>query len=79
MVESLLSKGVASASAMANIPALDQDKEFAVGVGAGLFNGYMAVALGGTYRFSPIGQIKGSVAAGTGGKPVFGFGAGWSW
>jgi hypothetical protein len=72
---------IASVTAMANIPQVDQDKTFAVGAGYGNFMGKDALALGATYRMSKNGVLKASVASGTGGgrKTAAGLGAAWSW
>jgi hypothetical protein len=53
---------IASVTAMANIPQVDQDKTFAVGAGVGNFMGKSALAIGATYRFTRNGVIKGSVS-----------------
>lgn len=73
---------VASASAMANIPGVDTNKDASVGVGMGNFMGRSALAFGGSYRFSSNGVVKASVASGLssgGSKATVGVGAGWSW
>jgi hypothetical protein len=76
-----LGAGVASVSAMTNIPQLDTGKVFAVGVGYGYHLGQSALAVGGTFRFNPNTVIKSSLAVGTGSqaKPAFGIGAAMSW
>ena len=68
--------GVAGTSAMANIPQVDQNKRFAVGLGLGNFQSMTAVALGASYRaseniavrlsVSTVGGIRKSTAVGAG-------------
>ena len=73
---------IASASAMANIPGVDTNKDASVGVGMGNFMGRSALAFGGSYRISSNGVLKASLATGLssgGSKTNVGFGAGWSW
>jgi autotransporter adhesin len=75
-LEKLVSQGIASTTAIANIPQVDQDKTFAVGVGVGSFNSQSAVAVGATFRPMPNAVLKASVGTGgSGGKVVFGAGA----
>lgn len=71
--------GVAGVSAMANIPHVDQDKTFAVGVGLGNFQGQSALALGASYRVAQNAVIKASVTANGSKNTVYGVGAGMSW
>jgi hypothetical protein len=73
-LEKKLSSGVASTTAIANIPQVDQDKTFAVGVGVGNYNGQTAVAVGMTYRPMPNAVLKVSASTGSG-STVFGGGA----
>lgn len=47
---SQFSSAMASVTAMANIPQVDQDKTYAYGVGVGGFMGKTALAAGVTYR-----------------------------
>ena len=75
----LLSRGIASVTAMANIPAVDQGKTFSVGMGVGSFDSNTAVALGASYRVAPSAVLRASVAGGSGGKTAFGVGVGGSW
>ena len=77
-METLLSRGVASTTAIANIPQVDPGKTFAVGVGLGSFNGESAVAVGGSYRFIDNGVMKASLGT-SGGKSTYGVGAAMSW
>ena len=80
-LETLMSRGIASSTAIANIPNVEADATFSAGVGLGHFNGYTAIAFGASYRFAPNAQLKASIGTGTsgGGKANFGIGAGWSW
>lgn len=73
--------GVAGTAAMANIPQVDQNKTFAVGVGLGNFQGMNAVAIGASYRVAPNAVLKASVSSvnGDGNNVVAGIGAGFSW
>lgn len=77
-MESMLSRGVASVTAAANIPNTDAGKTFSFGLGAGHFNGYNAVAVGGGYRAPGGTQIKASLSL-SGSEKSVGVGAGWSW
>jgi hypothetical protein len=73
-LEKKLSQGVASTTAIANIPQVDQDKTFAVGMGVANYNGQTAIAVGMTYRPMPNAVLKVSASAGSG-STVFGGGA----
>ena len=75
----ILSRGIASVTAMANIPAVDQGKTFSVGLGLGNYDSSTAVALGASYRLGQVAVLRGSVAGGNGGKTAFGVGIGGSW
>ena len=78
--EKLLSRGIASATALANIPALSEGKSASVGLGVGNYNGHTAVALGANFRVSASSQIRASMATGSsGGKTAVGLGASASW
>ena len=78
--EKLLSRGIASATALANIPMLTDNKSVSVGVGLGNYNGQSAVALGANFRVSAAAQIRASLATGSsGGKTAVGLGASASW
>ncbi len=72
---------VASVTAMANIPQVDQDKTYAVGVGVGNFMGKNALAAGMTYRFTRNGVFKGSVSSAfaTSDTTTLGLGFAWSY
>lgn len=77
-----IAAGVAGVSAMANIPQVDQNKTFAVGVGLGNFQSQSALALGASYRMASNVVAKASVSTtnGSGSKnTVYGVGAGMSW
>jgi hypothetical protein len=76
-----IAAGVASTSAMANIPQVDQNKTFSVGVGLGNFQGQTAVALGASYRAAPNTVYKASISTTSGSSrtTVFGTGAAFSW
>lgn len=75
------SGAVASVTAMANIPQVDQDKTYALGVGVGNFMGQTALAAGVTYRFTKNGVFKGSLssAMGSSNTTTVGVGAAWSY
>ena len=78
-VEELASRGIAATAAMANIPQVEKNKTYSLGVGAGSYNGYGAVAVGGSVRMAPNAILKGSVAKGGSGKTTYGVGAAFSW
>ena len=75
----MLSRGIASVTAMANVPAVDQGKTFSVGLGVGSYDSNTAIALGASYRVSQNVVLRGSVAGGSSGKAAFGAGIGASW
>lgn len=72
---------IASVTAMANIPQVDQDKTVAVGMALGSFMGKTALAAGVTYRFTKNGVLKGSVssAMNSSQSTAVGVGAAWSY
>lgn len=76
-----IAAGVAGVSAMANIPQVDQNKTFAVGVGLGNFQSQTALALGASYRVAPNAVIKASASTTNAERKttVYGVGAGFSW
>ena len=74
-----MSNGIASTTAMANMPALEQGKRFAVGVGVGHFNGASALAVGGNYRMSSNAVVRASVGLNGRRNNAFGAGASFSW
>jgi hypothetical protein len=76
----VLSRGIASVTAMANIPSVDQNKTFAVGVGLGSYDSQTAVAIGASYRMTPDTVLRGSVGtASSSGKAAYGIGLASSW
>ena len=78
-LEKVLSRGVSSVTALANIPQVDTGKVFAVGAGVASFNGETAFAIGASARFAGSGVVKASVGSGSGsGKAAYGLGGGWS-
>ena len=78
-LEEILSAGIASATALANIPQVDTNKRFAIGAGVATFNSETAFAIGASARFAGSGVVKASVGSGSGGGDVaFGLGLGWS-
>ncbi|MBV2235244.1 MAG: YadA-like family protein [Sterolibacterium sp.] len=76
-----MSAGIASTMAAVNIPQVDGDKTFALGVGLGSYNSESALAVGASYRMAPDAVLKASVASGSGSgsKAAFGVGAALSW
>jgi autotransporter adhesin len=78
-LEKLMSQGIASTAAMANVPQVDQDKTFSVGIGVGGFNSQSAFAVGASYRFLPNAVLKGSLGTSNSGKTAIGVGASMSW
>jgi hypothetical protein len=76
-----MSAGIASTMAAVNIPQVDSDKTFALGVGMGSYNSESALAVGASYRVAPDAVLKASVASGSGSgsKAAFGVGAAMSW
>ena len=74
----LLSRGIASTTAIANIPQVEPGKQFAMGAGVGNYNGETALAIGGSYRVNDTTVLKANVGY-AGGKAAVGAGAAWSW
>ena len=74
----MLSRGIASATALANIPQVDTNKAFAIGAGVASFNSETAFAIGASARFAGSGVVKASVGTHGSGKAAYGLGAGWS-
>lgn len=75
-----IAAGVAGISAMSNIPQVDQDKTFNVGLGVGHFQERTAVALGASARLSDSVVARASVATDFGAdSTAVGGGLGWSW
>ncbi len=75
----MLSGGIASTAAMANIPLVDTSKTFAVGVALGGYDGQTAIAVGASYRMSPSTVFRGSVSGGSAAKTAAGAGVSFSW
>jgi len=75
----ILSGGIAATAAMSNIPLVDTNKSFAVGVGLGGYDGQSAIAVGASYRISPSAVIRGSVSSGSAAKTAVGAGFSFSW
>ena len=75
------SSAIASITAMANIPQVDQDKTVSMGMALGSFMGKTALAAGVTYRFTKNGVLKGSVssAMNASNSTAVGVGAAWSY
>lgn len=61
-----LEQGIAVSAAMANIPKLDRDKIFSIGVGFGGIDGQSATAVGAAARISEHFVINGNVGHGLG-------------
>jgi hypothetical protein len=80
-LEKDMSRGISGATAVANIPQVDQGKPVALGIGVGGFNGETAFAIGGSARVAKDGVIKASVgfAGGGGSNTVWGVGGVWNW
>lgn len=72
---------VASGAAMANLPGVDPNKTFSMGLGLGHYEGETAFALGMGYRPSNDSMVRASISSGTSGysKPTIGMGASLSW
>lgn len=77
-VENDMSKGVAAATALANIPQVDQGKTYSLGIGYGHYNGENALAVGGSWRYNTDGIVKASLGTGGSGA-VVGIGTAMSW
>ena len=71
--------GIASVAAMANIPQVDQNKKFAVGLGYGNYEANSAVAVGASARITEAVVAKASYGTGANGDNTFGAGVGLSW
>ena len=78
-VETLASRGIAGVAALASIPQVEQGKTFSLGAGVGSYNGYQAIAIGGSGRITQNTIVKASVATSAHGKPTFGAGISYSW
>ena len=75
----MLSGGIAATIAMSNIPLVDSNKTFAVGVALGGYDGQSAIAAGASYRVNPATVFRGSVAGGSASKTAVGAGVSFSW
>jgi hypothetical protein len=73
--------GVASATAMANIPQVDESKRFSAGVGLGSFQGMTALALGISVRPAPnlVTRLTAATVTGVKKSTTVGVGVGYSW
>lgn len=75
-----VSTGVASIAAMSNIPGLDTNKKFGIGIGYGNFQGNSALAVGINGRLAPALTAKLSVGAGLShGATSVGTGLSYAW
>ena len=75
-----VSTGVASIAAMSNIPGLDPNKKFGIGIGYGNFQGNSALAVGINGRLAPSLTAKVSVGAGLSyGATSVGTGLSYAW
>nr|WP_260854143.1 YadA-like family protein [Paraburkholderia sp. BCC1886] len=70
--------GVAAATALAMIPEVDQNKNFAIGVATANYKGYQASAVGASARITPNLKIKIGAGTGSGGTTI-GAGASYQW
>ena len=78
-VERLASRGIASVTAMTNIPQVEPGKTFAIGAGVGSYNGYQALAIGASGRIFDGLIVKASVGSSEDGHAAFGGGVSYSW
>lgn len=74
-----VARGVASVTAIANVPGIDQGKNASVGVGVGNYKGQTAIAMAANLRFSRAGVFRASLGTVTGDHPAVGAGASFSW
>jgi autotransporter adhesin len=70
--------GIAAATALTMIPEVDQGKKLSFGIAAATYNGYQAVALGGTARIKENIKLKAGVGMSAGGTTA-GIGASYQW
>jgi len=79
--EEELSGGIATAVAMTNIPQVDVNKTFALGVGIATYNSETGYAVGGSFRPTQNTDIvlKASLGGSSSGDTAFGIGGGFSW
>jgi len=78
-VKKQLKRGISGASALANIPQVDQNKAFSLGIGVGGFDGETAFAIGGSARVAKDGILKASVGFAGGGSSSTTWGVGGAW
>ena len=78
-VERLASRGIASVTAMANIPQVEPGKTFSVGAGIGSYNGYQALSIGASGRIFDGLVVKAAVGSSENGHAAFGGGVSYSW
>ena len=70
--------GIAAATALTMIPGVDPNKKFAMGLGAGTFKGYAAMAVGASARINERVVVKGGVGISPAGTTA-GIGAAYQW
>ncbi|MGF6856332.1 autotransporter adhesin [Paraburkholderia sp. CI3] len=70
--------GIAAATALTMIPEVDQGKKLSFGIAAATYNGYQAIALGGTARIKDNIKVKAGVGMSAGGTTA-GIGASYQW
>jgi autotransporter adhesin len=70
--------GVAAATALSMIPDVDLGKTIAVVVGGGTYQGYQAMAIGGTARVTQNVKVRAGAGISQGGTK-FGVGASYQW
>ncbi|KXU87513.1 hypothetical protein CI15_15325 [Paraburkholderia monticola] len=70
--------GIAAATALTMIPEVDQGKKLSFGMGAATYNGYQAIAMGGTARITDNIKVKAGVGMSQGGTTA-GIGASYQW
>ncbi|MCC8397571.1 YadA-like family protein [Paraburkholderia sp. MMS20-SJTR3] len=70
--------GVAAATALTMIPDVDRDKTLSLGIGAGTYKGYQALAIGGTARITQNIKMRAGLGYSSGGTTA-GVGASYQW
>jgi len=70
--------GIAAATALTMIPEVDKGKTLSLGIGTAGFQGYQAVAIGGTARITENIKVKAGIGMSPGGNTV-GVGAAMQW
>lgn len=78
-LESKMSRGIASATALASIPQVEGGGKYSLGLGTGLYNGESSIAIGGSVRMTENAVFKGGFSFGSGGRPTGGAGVAFSW